>query len=280
MEKVRRGLSAGRVQSVAVSLVVDREKQINSFKPEEYWSIDAKMTAPSSKKQFDAAFTGVDGQKTELHSQAETDKILKRIEGADYNVTEVKKSVRRKSPAPPFTTSTMQQEASKKLGFAAAKTMKAAQTLYEGVDIEGMGAVGLITYMRTDSLRISDEARAAAYEYIGKAYGKNYIPNTPKVYKSKSNAQDAHEAIRPSMPDLTPDRVKDSLTPEQYKLYKLIWERFIASQMANAVLDTVSVDIDANGCNFRATGFPSSLTVLPFCMRNPKTRRREKSSPI
>lgn len=264
-KKVRRGLSAGRVQSVAVSLVVDREKQINSFKPEEYWSIDAKMTAPSSKKQFDAAFTGVDGQKTELHSKADTDKILKRIEGADYNVTDVKKSVRRKSPAPPFTTSTMQQEASKKLGFAAAKTMKAAQTLYEGVDVEGMGAVGLITYMRTDSLRISDEARAVAYDYIGKAYGKNYIPNTPKIYKSKSNAQDAHEAIRPSMPEITPDRVKDSLTSEQYKLYKLVWERFIASQMANAVLDTVSVDIDANGCNFRATGFSvkfDGFTVL------------------
>ncbi|MBQ7981796.1 MAG: type I DNA topoisomerase, partial [Oscillospiraceae bacterium] len=264
-KKVRRGLSAGRVQSVAVSLIVEREKQINSFKPEEYWSIDAKMTAPSSKKQFDASFMGINGEKTELHSQAETDAVLKKIEGAEYKVTDVKKSVRRKSPAPPFTTSTMQQEASKKLGFAAAKTMKAAQTLYEGVDIEGMGAVGLITYMRTDSLRVSDEARAAAYDYINATYGKNYVPNTPKIYKSKSNAQDAHEAIRPSMPELTPERVKGSLTTEQYKLYKLIWERFIASQMANAVLDTVSVDIDANGCNFRATGFSvkfDGFTVL------------------
>ncbi|MDE6710024.1 MAG: type I DNA topoisomerase, partial [Oscillospiraceae bacterium] len=264
-KKVRRGLSAGRVQSVAVSLVVDREKQINSFKPEEYWSIDAKMTAPSSKKQFDASFVGMDGKKTELHSQKETDEVLKRLEGAEYKAADVKKSVRRKSPAPPFTTSTMQQEASKKLGFAAAKTMKAAQMLYEGVEIEGMGSVGLITYMRTDSLRISDEARAAAYEYIGEAYGKNYIPTSPKIYKSKSNAQDAHEAIRPSMPELTPDRVKSSLTTEQYKLYKLIWERFIASQMANALLDTVSVEIEANGCNFRATGFSvkfDGFTVL------------------
>ena len=264
-KKVRRGLSAGRVQSVAVSLVVDREKQINSFKPEEYWSIDAKMTAPSSKKQFDATFVGIDGKKTELHSQAETDEVLKRLENAEYKAADVKKSVRRKSPAPPFTTSTMQQEASKKLGFAAAKTMKAAQMLYEGVEIEGMGSVGLITYMRTDSLRISDEARAAAYEYIGAAYGKNYIPASPKIYKSKSNAQDAHEAIRPSTPELTPDRVKNSLTVEQFKLYKLIWERFIASQMANALLDTVSVEIEANGCNFRATGFSvkfDGFTVL------------------
>ena len=207
-KKVRRGLSAGRVQSVAVSLVVDREKQINSFKPEEYWSIDAKMTAPSSKKQFDASFVGMDGKKIELHSQKETDEVLKRLGGAEYKAVDVKKSVRRKSPAPPFTTSTMQQEASKKLGFAAAKTMKAAQMLYEGVEIEGMGSVGLITYMRTDSLRISDEARAAAYEYIGEAYGKNYIPTSPKVYKSKSNAQDAHEAIRPSMPRAYPRQSK------------------------------------------------------------------------
>lgn len=264
-KKVRRGLSAGRVQSVAVKMVVDREKEINAFKPEEYWSIDAKMTAASSRKQFDASFTGIGGKKTELHSEKETNEVLKRVEGAEYKVTEVKKSVRRKSPAPPFTTSTMQQEASKKLGFAAAKTMKAAQILYEGVDIEGMGAVGLITYMRTDSLRISDEARTAAYDYINEVYGKSYVPASPKIYKSKSGAQDAHEAIRPSIPSLTPEKVKASLTTEQYRLYKLIWERFIASQMANAVLDTVSADIEANGCNFRATGFSvkfDGFTVL------------------
>ncbi len=264
-KKVRRGLSAGRVQSVAVKMIVDREKEINAFKPAEYWSIDAKMTAPSSKKQFDASFVGIDGKKTELHSEKETNEVLKRIEGAVYTAVDVKKSVRKKSPAPPFTTSTMQQEASKKLGFAAAKTMKTAQILYEGVDIEGMGAVGLITYMRTDSLRISDEARAAAYDYINETYGKSYVPTTPKIYKTKSGAQDAHEAIRPSMPGLTPEKVKASLTAEQYKLYKLIWERFIASQMANAVLNTVSVDIEANGCNFRATGFSvkfDGFTVL------------------
>ncbi|MBQ2824386.1 MAG: type I DNA topoisomerase [Oscillospiraceae bacterium] len=279
-KKVRRGLSAGRVQSVAVSLVVDREKQINSFKPEEYWSIETKMTAPSSKKQFTASFTGIDGKKVELHSEEETNAVLKRVENAVYTVTDVKKSVRKKSPAPPFTTSTMQQEASKKLGFAAAKTMKNAQTLYEGVEIGDMGAVGLITYMRTDSLRISDEARDAAYKYIEATYGKNYVPSTPKVYKTKNNAQDAHEAIRPSMPELTPDKVKDSLTTEQFKLYKLIWERFIASQMANASLDTVSANIDANGCNFRATGFSVKFDGFTVLYEESKDDEENKVLPV
>lgn len=279
-KKVRRGLSAGRVQSVAVALVVDRENQIRNFKPEEYWSIETKMTAPSSKKQFAASFTGIDGKKVELHSKEETDAILKRVEGAEYLVTDVKKSVRKKSPAPPFTTSTMQQEASKRLGFAAAKTMKNAQTLYEGVDIEGMGAVGLITYMRTDSLRISDEARDAAYKYIEEKYGKNYVPSTPKVYKTKSNAQDAHEAIRPSMPELTPDRVKDSLTTEQFKLYKLIWERFIASQMANASLDTVAVSINANGCDFKATGFSVRFDGFTVLYEETKDDEENKVLPV
>lgn len=279
-KKVRRGLSAGRVQSVAVSLVVDREKQIESFKPEEYWSIDAKMTAPSSKKQFAASFYGIDGKKTELHSKEEADAVLARIEGADYIVTEVKKSVRRKSPAPPFTTSTMQQEASKKLGFAAAKTMKTAQTLYEGVEIENMGAVGLITYMRTDSLRISDEARAAAYKYIEEVYGKKYVPSTPKIYKTKAGAQDAHEAIRPSMPELTPAKIKDSLTPEQFKLYRLIWERFIASQMESASLDTVSAAIDANGCTFKATGFSVKFDGFTVLYEETKDDEENKVLPV
>ncbi len=274
-KKVRRGLSAGRVQSVAVSIIVDREKQIQNFKPEEYWSIDAKMTAPSSKKQFGASFWGVGGKKTELHSQAETDAILQKLDGSEFKVTGVKKSVRRKSPAAPFTTSTMQQDASKRLGFGASKTMKTAQTLYEGVEIEGMGAVGLITYMRTDSLRISDEARAAAYDYIQGVYGKDYIPSSPKIYKSKANAQDAHEAIRPSMPSLTPEKVKSSLTTEQYKLYKLIWERFIASQMANALMDTVSVEIEANGVNLRATGY--SVKFDGFTVLYEESKDEEKS---
>lgn len=254
-KKVKRGLSAGRVQSVAVRLVVDRENEIRKFVPKEYWSIDAKFTAPSSRKVFDAALISVDGEKLEIPNQTEADGILKRLENAEYTVASVKKRVTKKQPAPPFITSTLQQEASRKLGFTAKRTMKAAQELYEGVDVEGVGAVGLITYMRTDSLRISDEAKAAASEYIGTVYGNDYLPPEPRTFKSKNNAQDAHEAIRPSTPEFTPERVKSSLSVDQFKLYKLIWERFIASQMANALLDTVSADISANGCIFRASGY-------------------------
>ncbi len=264
-KKVKRGLSAGRVQSVAVRLVVDRENEIRKFVPKEYWSIDAKFTAPGSRKVFDAALVSVDGKKLEIPNEAEANGLLARLEGADYAVKSVRKRVTKKQPAPPFITSTLQQEASRKLGFSAKRTMKAAQELYEGVDIEGIGAVGLITYMRTDSLRISDEARAAASKYIETVYGKDYLPPEPRIFKTKNNAQDAHEAIRPSTPELTPERVKSSLTNDQYKLYKLIWERFIASQMANALLDTVSVDIEANGCILRASGFSvkfDGFTVL------------------
>lgn len=254
-KKVKRGLSAGRVQSVAVRLIVDREKEVKEFVPQEYWSIDAKFTAPSSRKVFAAKLCAIDGKKAELSNKEETDEVLKRLENAVYTVTDVKKRVTRKQPAPPFITSTLQQEASKRMGFQAKRTMKAAQELYEGVEIEGMGAVGLITYMRTDSLRISDEARDAAAKCIEEIYGKEYLPPSPRVFKSKKNAQDAHEAIRPSLPELTPDRVKASLTTDQFKIYKLIWERFIASQMANALLDTVSVTIDAEGCTFKASGY-------------------------
>ena len=254
-KKVKRGLSAGRVQSVAVRLIVDREKEVKEFVPQEYWSIDAKFTAPSSRKVFAAKLSAIDGKKAELSNKEETDEVLKRLENAVYTVTDVKKRVTRKQPAPPFITSTLQQEASKRMGFQAKRTMKAAQELYEGVEIEGMGAVGLITYMRTDSLRISDEARDAAAKCIEEIYGKEYLPPSPRVFKSKKNAQDAHEAIRPSLPELTPDRVKASLTTDRFKIYKLIWERFIASQMANALLDTVSVTIDAEGCTFKASGY-------------------------
>lgn len=254
-KKVKRGLSAGRVQSVAVRLIVDREKEVKEFVPQEYWSIDAKFTAPSSRKVFAAKLSAIDGKKAELSNKEETDAVLKRLENAVYTVTDVKKRVTRKQPAPPFITSTLQQEASKRMGFQAKRTMKAAQELYEGVEIEGVGAVGLITYMRTDSLRISDEARDAAAKCIEEIYGKEYLPPSPRVFKSKKNAQDAHEAIRPSLPELTPDRVKASLTTDQFKIYKLIWERFIASQMANALLDTVSVTIEAEGCTFKASGY-------------------------
>ncbi len=254
-KKVRRGLSAGRVQSVAVRIIVDREEEIRSFKSTEYWTIDGKFHTANSKKLFSAKLSEIDGKKAELKDKKETDAILERLKNADYTVSGIKKSQRKKQPAPPFTTSTLQQEASKRLGFQARRTMKAAQELYEGVEVAGTGAVGLITYMRTDSLRISDEAKAAAAELIRNVYGAEYLPEKPRVYKSKSNAQDAHEAIRPSNVELSPDKVKSSLTSDQYKLYKLIWERFTASQMANAIMDTVSVDIEANNCLFKASGY-------------------------
>lgn len=253
-KKVRRGLSAGRVQSVAVRIIVDREEEIRKFKPEEYWSIDAMLQAKSSRKAFAAKFYGKE-KKMAIKNEEEANAILKELQDQTYTVEKVKKSVRQKSPAPPFTTSTLQQDASRRLGFQARRTMKAAQELYEGVDVASMGAVGLITYMRTDSLRISDEAAGQAASFIEGRYGKNYLPPKRRFYKSKNNAQDAHEAIRPTMPDMTPDRVKGSLSADQYKLYKLIWERFIASQMATALFDTVSVDIRAGVYLFKASGY-------------------------
>lgn len=223
-KKVRRGLSAGRVQSVTVRLICDREEEIRKFVSEEYWTIDAKLLASGSRSPFAAKFYGTPEGKMELANQEETDRILAELEGEAFTVGAVKKGIRRKSPAPPFSTSTLQQEASRKLGFQARRTMKAAQELYEGVEVAGMGAVGLITYMRTDSLRISDEAQADAAKYIGEKFGTQYLPPSKRVYKSKSNAQDGHEAIRPTMIEMSPDKVKDSLSADQYKLYKLIWE--------------------------------------------------------
>ncbi|MBQ1537534.1 MAG: type I DNA topoisomerase, partial [Ruminococcus sp.] len=231
----------------------------------EYWSVDARFTDPPSRKVFTASLALINNEKPELDSKDDVDKILKDLEGAEFVVSAVKKSVRRRSPAPPFTTSTLQQEASKRLSFQGRRTMKAAQELYEGVDIKDMGPTGLITYMRTDSTRISDEARAAAYDYIGKTYGEEYIPKTPNKYKSRGSAQDGHEAIRPSHPELTPALVKGSLTNDQYKLYKLIWERFMASQMAKCVMDNISVYINAGSCTFKSSGFSvkfDGFTVL------------------
>lgn len=262
-KKVKRGLSAGRVQSVAVRIVVERENEIKKFQSKEYWSVDAVFSA--SGKDFKASLIAVDGNKIDMPDGQFAHDILERLKGAEYTVTAVRKRVVKKQPSPPFITSTLQQDASRRLGFASKRTMKIAQELYEGVDIQGMGAVGLITYMRTDSLRISEEAQKSARDYIESVYGKSYLPSAPKVYKSKKNAQDAHEAIRPSIIDLTPSKVKSSLSDEQYKLYKLIWERFIACQMENALLDTVSVDIEACGCMFRASGYSvkfDGFTVL------------------
>ena len=251
-KKVRRGLSAGRVQSVAVKLIVDREEEIEKFIPEEYWNIYVKLLDEKSKKTFEAKFFGKDKKKQEIHSQEQVNEILSSIKNAKYIVEEVKKGEKKRTPAPPFTTSTMQQEASRKLGFTLKKTMSVAQGLYEGVKIPEKGTVGLITYMRTDSTRISEEARAAAKQHILETYGEEYYEN--RYYKTNKEAQDAHEGIRPTYADLEPDNIKDSLTKDQYKLYKLIYNRFMASQMTPAVYDTMSVIIDANKYTFKANG--------------------------
>lgn len=254
-QKIRRGLSAGRVQSVALRLIVDREEEIRAFKPEEYWSIDAKFTNPPDRKVFAAAIASKNGDKIKIENKEQSDKILSDLDGADYIVTAVKKGSRKKNPTPPFITSTLQQEASRRLSFQARRTMKAAQELYEGVDVGEHGTVGLITYMRTDSLRISDEAREAGNQYIIDNYGEKYLPKKPRFFKSKSNIQDGHEAIRPSMPDITPESVKVYLTNDQFKIYKLIWERFIASLMEACLQETMKIEISANGYNFNATGY-------------------------
>ena len=251
-KKVKRGLSAGRVQSVAVKLIVDREEEIENFIPEEYWNIYANLKDEKSKKEFEAKFYGKDGKKQEIHSEKEVNEILKSIEKAKYIVSEVKKGEKKRNPAPPFTTSTMQQEASRKLGFTLKKTMSIAQGLYEGVKIAEKGTIGLITYMRTDSTRISEEARAAAKEHIVSTYGENYYEN--RYYKTSKDAQDAHEGIRPTYSDIEPDKIKDELTKDQYKLYKLIYNRFMASQMKPAIYDTMSVNIKANDYDFKANG--------------------------
>ncbi len=253
-KKVRKGLSAGRVQSVAVKLIVDREEEIEKFIPEEYWNIYARLSKLNTKKkqEFDAHFTGKNGKKIELNSQEQVEQIVKEIENAQYQVQKIKKSEKKRTPAPPFTTSTMQQEASRKLGFTLKKTMAIAQGLYEGVKVPSRGVVGLITYMRTDSTRISEEARKAAKMEIEESYGSEYYEN--RYYKTKADSQDAHEAIRPTYIDLKPENIRDSLTNDQYKLYKLVYNRFLASQMATAIFDTTTIDISANEYNFRANG--------------------------
>ena len=266
-QKIRRGLSAGRVQSVAVRLVVDRENEIRAFIPEEYWTLDAKMIAPSSKKAFKAQFTGDETGKVKITNKEQSDMYLARLEGAEYTAISVKKGVRRRQPAPPFTTSTLQQEASRKLNFQARKTMKIAQELYEGVDVQGFGSVGLITYMRTDSLRISEESRAAANEYILNTYGKDYLPEKPRYFKTKANAQDGHEAIRPTMMAITPEAAKSSLTSDQYKLYTLIWKRFIASLMANCVQDTVKAEIAGANAQDRSDGKYITFSASGYSVR-------------
>ena len=273
-KKVRKGLSAGRVQSVAVKLIVDREEEIEKFIQEEYWNIQAQLLEEKTDKSFAAKFYGKDNKKMEIHTKEDVDNILKNIKNAKYIVKEVKKSQKKRTPAPPFTTSTMQQEASRKLGFTLKKTMSVAQGLYEGVTIKGHGSVGLITYMRTDSTRISDVARNAAKEYINEKYGESYYEN--RFYKAKDDAQDAHEAIRPTYVELNPEEIKESLTNDQYKLYKLIYNRFIASQMSQAIFDTVSANIDANGYTFKANG--QTLKFKGFMVLYVETSDKEEEA--
>ena len=260
-QKVKRGLSAGRVQSVAVKLICDREEEIEKFVPEEYWNINAIFYNDKDQK-FLAKFYGKNGKKVNLHKKEEVDEILNDLKDAKYIVTDVKLGERKKSPAPPFTTSTMQQEASRKLGFPLRKTMQIAQMLYEGIKIEGRGETGLITYMRTDSTRISEEARAKAKEVITKKYGNDYYEN--RYYRKNSNSQDAHEGIRPTIIDLNPLDIKSSLTPDQFKLYNLIYNRFLASQMANAVYDTVQASIDSNNSGNSTYNFKANGQTLKF----------------
>ncbi len=253
--KIRRGLSAGRVQSVAVRMICDREEEIRAFVPEEYWTIDAKFVPQGEKKAFPASFFGTKEEKLDIKTESEAKEILAKLEEGTYSISGIKKGTRKKNPAPPFITSTLQQEASRKLNFQGQKTMKIAQELYEGIDIEGMGAVGLITYMRTDSLRISNEAKMEAEAFIEEKWGKKYVADKPYKFKSKGDVQDGHEAIRPTMPTLTPEQAKASLTNDQYKLYKLIWERFTASFMAQCIHDTTNVDIENGDYIFKASGY-------------------------
>lgn len=258
-KKVKRGLSAGRVQSVATRMVVDREREIEAFVPQEFWNLDAVLK--KGNKTFVARFYGNPKKKT-IENKQQLDQILSKTNGAEFIIDKIRRQQKTKIPKPPFTTSSLQQDASVRLNMRPQKTMSVAQSLYEGVEIQGKGLSGLITYMRTDSLRLSDEARFAAKDFILKKYGEEFYPSSPRIFKTKSTAQDAHEAIRPTDVNLTPESVKSSLSSDQYRLYKLIWERFVASQMASAIYDTISVDVKANNCIFKAGD--SKITVKGF----------------
>lgn len=279
-QKIRRGLSAGRVQSVAVRIIVDREEEIRKFKPEEYWTIDAKFIPKGSRKSFSASLYSDANGKIKIENQEQAEKIEQDLADAEYMITKVKHGTRRKTPAPPFITSTLQQEASRKLGFQSRRTMKVAQELYEGVDIEGMGATGLITYMRTDSLRISDVAKEEAAQYILNRFGEKFLPAKPRVFKTKSNAQDGHEAIRPSMPSLSPEDVKASLTSDQFKLYNLIWNRFMASQMSDCIQKTTQAEISAKEYIFKASGYYFDFEGFTTLYVESKDTEEEKSTQL
>ena len=264
-KKVKKGLSAGRVQSVATKMICDREDEIENFESKEYWSITAKLAKPKASPNFEARFYGIGKEKVELKNEEQVNSILAELNKSQYIVQKVKEQEKKRAAAAPFITSTLQQEASRKLGYTTKRTMMVAQQLYEGIEIKGHGSVGLITYMRSDSTRISADAQNEAREYIKSKYGQEYIPENPRVYKNKSASQDAHEAIRPTYMDMTPEVIKEFLSAEQFKLYKLIWDRFISSQMSSAIYDTVSADITVGRYMFKANGskvkFPGFMVL-------------------
>ncbi|MBE6556041.1 MAG: type I DNA topoisomerase [Ruminococcaceae bacterium] len=276
-KSVKNGLSAGRVQSVAARIIVDREEEIRAFLPEEYWTIDA-LLSEGDGKEFTVRFYGDRSGKIRLSDEQSTAQILNAVRGGEFTVSSVKRSVRQKLPSPPFTTSTMQQEASRKLGFQSQRIMRVAQELYEGINVgaENGGVQGLITYMRTDSLRVSADAQTAARELIESKYGEGYCPEEPRVYKTRAGAQDAHEAIRPSHIELEPAKIHKYLTPDQYKLYKLIWERFVASQMQSATLNTLSVELECSGYLFRASGYSVAFPGYMAVYEESEEEEREK----
>ncbi len=278
--KVRKGLSAGRVQSVATRIICDREMEIRDFVPEEYWNLSVKLRDVAGKKSFEAKYFGEDGKKRDLHTEAETNAVLERIKSGLFVITDVKDGVKTRHPAPPFTTSSLQQEASRKLGFTTKRTMMIAQQLYEGIELGTKGAVGLISYIRTDSVRVASEAQAAARSFVEKRFGKDYIPEKPNFYKGRAGAQDAHEAIRPTGVDLEPAGIKDHLTSEQYRLYKLIYERFLASQMSDAVYATTQVTLDCEGETFRANGTRTMFDGFTIVYTEGRDDEQEKESSL
>lgn len=280
-KKICKGLSAGRVQSVALRIIVDREEEIRKFSPVEYWTIEANLIPKGARKHFIALFYGDDNGKIEIKDEKNAQKIINDLNGAEYIVEKLKKGRRKRSPAPPFITSTLQQESSRKLGFQPKRTMKVAQELYEGLEIENMGAVGLITYMRTDSLRISEDAIKEGRDYILKTFGEKYLPKEPRRFKTKASAQDGHEAIRPTMPSLNPEKVKNNLSSDQYKLYKLVWERFTASQMSDCIHSTSQATISAGEYIFKASGYTvdfDGYTVL-YIEGSDTEQEKEKALP-
>ena len=278
--KVRKGLSAGRVQSVATRIICDREKEIRDFVPEEYWNITAKLRETTSKKSFEAKYYGENGSKRDLCNEADTKEVLARIENNLFTVTEVKEGTKTRHPAPPFTTSSLQQEASRKLGFTTKRTMMIAQQLYEGIELGGKGSAGLISYIRTDSVRIATEAQQAARAFLAGRFGEKYVPEKPNFYKGRAGAQDAHEAIRPTSVDNEPAAIKDHLTSEQYRLYKLVYERFLASQMSDAEFATTQVTLDCAGATFRANGIRTIFDGFTAVYTEGRDEAQEKETTL